>query len=155
MRRVLSISQKWGFPRQVTPLGACASRMFCAPTRPFLAPSDVEADLAKDIKGIIDNDRLVVFLTGTPENPRCRFTVQLVDLLVQLGVKYSFFNILDDDEVCEGLKTYSDWPTYPQIYIDGELLGGYDIARKMMLDGTFTKMLKEKNYSNSILGLFD
>lgn len=85
-----------------------------------------------------------MFLTGTPEQPRCRFTVQLVDLFNQLGIKYSFFNILDDEEVCEGLKTYSEWPTYPQIYIDGELLGGYDICKNMMLDGTLIRTFKEK-----------
>ncbi|KAG5511395.1 hypothetical protein JKF63_07358 [Porcisia hertigi] len=109
------------------------------------APSDVMEDLAKDLHEIIHHDRLVVFLTGTPQQPRCRFTAQLVDLLNQLGVKYSFFNIIDDDEVCEGLKAYSDWPTYPQVYVDGELLGGYDICKEMMLNGTLTSMLKEKN----------
>ncbi|KPI84134.1 glutaredoxin-like protein [Leptomonas seymouri] len=113
-------------------------------SRVCYAPSDVPAALAKDIKDIIHHDRLVVFLTGTPEQPRCRFTVQLVDLLNQLGIKYSFFNILDDDEVCEGLKRYSDWPTYPQVYVDGELLGGYDVCRHMMLDGSLIHTFKEK-----------
>ncbi|GET85764.1 thioredoxin-like protein [Leishmania tarentolae] len=107
-------------------------------------PSDVSDDLAKDLHDIICHDRLVVFLTGTPEQPRCRFTAQLVNLFHQLGVKYSFFNILDDEEVCEGLKVYSDWPTYPQVYLDGELIGGYDICKTMMLDGTLTTMLKDK-----------
>ncbi|CAJ1016515.1 Glutaredoxin, putative [Leishmania lindenbergi] len=109
------------------------------------SPSDVAGDLAKDLHDIIYHDRLVVFLTGTPEQPRCRFTAQLVDLFNQLGIKYTFFNIMDDDEVCEGLKAYSDWPTYPQVYLDGELIGGYDICKKMMLDGTLTSMLKAKN----------
>eukprot|EP00658_Telonema_sp_P-2_P062525 TRINITY_DN51198_c0_g1_i1.p1 TRINITY_DN51198_c0_g1~~TRINITY_DN51198_c0_g1_i1.p1 ORF type:complete len:118 (+),score=40.69 TRINITY_DN51198_c0_g1_i1:170-523(+) len=67
------------------------------------------------------------FLTGSPEAPRCRFTVSLVDILNQIGVQYSYVNILEDDEVCEGLKEFSSWPTYPQVYIDGELIGGYDI----------------------------
>ena len=113
-------------------------------SRLYYAPADVPVDLAKDIKDIIEHDRIVVFLTGTPEQPRCRFTVQLVDLLNQLGIKYGFFNILDDDEICEGLKKYSDWPTYPQVYLDGELLGGYDICKSMMLDGSLIRTLKEK-----------
>ncbi|CBZ23388.1 glutaredoxin-like protein [Leishmania mexicana MHOM/GT/2001/U1103] len=120
------------------------SAAFFHTSRVHRAPSDVSDDLAKDLQDIISHDRLVVFLTGTPAQPRCRFTAQLVDLLDQLGVKYSFFNILDDEEVCEGLKAYSDWPTYPQVYVDGELLGGFDICKTMMLDGTLTTMLKDK-----------
>lgn len=126
-------------PALRTPAAALHTSRVCC------APSDVSPDLAKDIKDIIEHDRLVVFLTGTPEQPRCRFTVQLVDLFNQLGIKYSFFNILDDEEVCEGLKTYSDWPTYPQVYLDGELLGGYDICKKMMLDGELIRTFKEKD----------
>lgn len=109
------------------------------------APADVPKELATDLHHIIHHDRLVAFLTGTPEQPRCRFTVQLVDLFNQLGIKYSFFNIMEDEEVCEGLKAYSDWPTYPQVYLDGELLGGYDIMKKMTLEGSLTKLLKEKD----------
>lgn len=110
----------------------------------YRARSDVPPDLAKDIDDIIHNDRLVLFLTGTPEEPRCRFTMQMVDLLDQLGVRYGYFNILDDEEVCEGLKRYSSWPTYPQVYVDGELLGGYDICKEMLLDGSLTKLFQEK-----------
>lgn len=101
--------------------------------------------LADVLDAIIRKDRMVVFLTGTPTQPRCRFTVATVDILRQLGVKYSYFNILDDDEVCEGLKEYSSWPTYPQVYIDGELIGGYDVIKKMLLDGDLTKLLKDKD----------
>ncbi|KAG5487591.1 hypothetical protein LSCM4_08036 [Leishmania orientalis] len=131
-----------------SPMAAAAHRISAAPFHSSLvhrAPSDVADDLAKDLRDIISRDRLVVFLTGTPEQPRCRFTAQLVDLLNQLGIRYSFFDIMADDEVCEGLKAYSDWPTYPQVYVDGELLGGYDICKRMMLDGTLTRMLKEKD----------
>lgn len=110
---------------------------------PLRAPSDVPPALAKDLHAIINNDRLVLFLTGTPQQPQCSFTWQMVDLMDQLGVKYGYFNILSDEEVCEGLKKYSDWPTYPQVYLNGELLGGYDICKQMMLDGSFPKLLKE------------
>ncbi|ORC90440.1 glutaredoxin-like protein [Trypanosoma theileri] len=113
-------------------------------TRVNYTPDKVSPQLSAVISGIIAKDRVVVFLTGTPEEPRCRFTMQMVDMMNQIGIKYSFFNILDDDDVCEGLKTYSDWPTYPQLYIDGELLGGYDVCKNMMLNGELTKLLKEK-----------
>lgn len=109
-----------------------------------LSPADVSPALAADLKKIISHDRIVLFLTGTPEAPRCRFTVQLIDLMEQLEVQYGYFNILEDDEICEGLKQYSDWPTYPQVYVDGELLGGFDVMKEMMCNGTLTAMLKKK-----------
>ncbi|RNF03577.1 glutaredoxin-like protein [Trypanosoma rangeli] len=114
-------------------------------TRWSYAPGKVAPELAASIQDIISRDRVVIFLTGTPEQPRCRFTVQMVDMMRQLDVPYSFFNVLDDDEVCEGLKTYSDWPTYPQLYIDGELVGGYDVCKNMLLNGQLTKLFKGKN----------
>ncbi|ESL07365.1 glutaredoxin-like protein [Trypanosoma rangeli SC58] len=114
-------------------------------TRWSYAPDKVAPELAASIRDIISRDRVVIFLTGTPEQPRCRFTVQMVDMMRQLDVPYSFFNVLDDDEVCEGLKTYSDWPTYPQLYIDGELVGGYDVCKNMLLNGQLTKLFKGKN----------
>lgn len=144
MQHLAQATLRRGLPALTTPTlrtPCCAMHV----SAPLLAPADVSAALAKDLHGIINNDRLVMFLTGTPEEPRCRFTMQVVDLMDQLGVRYGFFNILDDEEVCEGLKRYSDWPTYPQVYMDGELLGGYDICKQMMLDGTLTKTLKEKD----------
>lgn len=111
---------------------------------PTLARADVSPALAADLDKIISHQRIVLFLTGSPEHPRCRFTVQLVELFDQLGVEYGYFNILTDDEVCEGLKVYSEWPTYPQVYIDGELLGGMDVLKEMMVSGDLTAMLKEK-----------
>ncbi|CCW69040.1 unnamed protein product [Phytomonas sp. Hart1] len=110
----------------------------------LLSPSDVSKDLADDLYKIINNHRVVLFITGTPEEPRCRFTVRLIDIVHQIGLEYVYFDILQDDEVCEGLKTYSDWPTYPQVYIDGVLLGGYDVVKQMMLDGSLVKTLSEK-----------
>lgn len=123
------------------PLFAAAAR---TPLR-RLETASPKQQLHDAIDRIIAQDRVVVFLTGTPMQPRCRFTGAIVDILKQLGIKYSYFNILDDDEVCEELKEYKNWPTYPQVYIDGELLGGYDVCKKMMLDGELTKMLSEKN----------
>ena len=107
--------------------------------------SQLPRELQETIRGIIGQSRIVVFLTGTPDEPRCRFTSALVDILRQVGVHYSFYNILEDDEVCEGLKEFSSWPTYPQVYVDGELLGGYDVTKQLLLSGELTKMLKEKN----------
>ncbi|CBH16175.1 monothiol glutaredoxin, putative [Trypanosoma equiperdum] len=122
-----------------------SSPAFLRCTLPNRAPDQVKPELAAAIRRIIAEDRIVIFLTGTPQEPRCGFTVKMVDMMHQLGVKYSFYNILEDDEVCEGLKIYSDWPTYPQLYIDGDLVGGYDVCKGMLLSGQLTKLLKEKD----------
>ena len=108
------------------------------------APGDVPEPLRGEIAGLIGQERVVVFLTGTPQAPRCGFTVRMVELLQQFQVKYAFVNILEDDDVCEGLKAYSDWPTYPQMYVDKELVGGYDLVKTMALDGSLVKLLKDK-----------
>lgn len=100
--------------------------------------------LHKKLDALIHKGRIVVFLTGTPDAPRCGFTVRMVELLEQLPIKYEFVNIMEDDEVCEGLKAYSQWPTYPQLYIDGELVGGWDVTRQMVMDGTLIKELQNK-----------
>lgn len=121
------------------------TRVGFQPSRVWRAPEDVSPELASDIAHILQHDRVVVFLTGTPQQPQCGFTFQMTDLLHQLGLKYSFFNIMDDAEICDGLKLYSNWPTYPQLYIDGDLIGGFDICRSMMADGSLPKLLKEKN----------
>lgn len=73
---------------------------------------------------------VMLFMKGTPAAPQCGFSRQLVSLLRERGVRYGFFNILADDEVRQGLKAFSDWPTYPQLYVDGELIGGLDIVRE-------------------------
>ncbi|KAL1297675.1 hypothetical protein AAFC00_006227 [Neodothiora populina] len=73
---------------------------------------------------------VMLFMKGTPSSPQCGFSRQTVALLREKGVRYGFFNILADDDVRQGLKEFSDWPTFPQVYCDGELVGGLDILRE-------------------------
>ncbi|KAG8530833.1 uncharacterized protein KY384_004190 [Bacidia gigantensis] len=73
---------------------------------------------------------VMLFMKGTPSSPQCGFSKQLVNLLREKGVRYGFFNILADDDVRQGLKEYSDWPTFPQLYLQGELVGGLDIVKE-------------------------
>lgn len=108
------------------------------------AATDVSAELQKEVEGKLASDRIVVFLTGTPEMPRCGFTARIVDLFRQFGVNYTSYDILESDEFCEGLKVYADWPTYPQVYVDQKLVGGYDVIKQMAMDGSLVKMLKDK-----------
>jgi Grx4 family monothiol glutaredoxin len=77
----------------------------------------------------------MVFMKGLPSAPQCGFSRQLIALLDDSGVSYDAFNILGDDEVRQGLKAYSDWPTYPQLYVKGELVGGLDICKELHESG--------------------
>ena len=76
---------------------------------------------------------VMLFRKGTPSAPQCGFSRQLVALLREKSVKYGFFNILADDEVRQGLKEFADWPTFPQLWMDGELVGGLDIVSSSLL----------------------
>ena len=71
---------------------------------------------------------VMLFMKGTPSAPQCGFSRQTVSMLREKGIRYGFFNILADDDVRQGLKEYADWPTYPQVWMDGELVGGLDIV---------------------------
>jgi Grx4 family monothiol glutaredoxin len=75
----------------------------------------------------------MLFMKGTPSAPQCGFSRQTVSVLREKGVRYGFFNILADDEVRQGLKEYADWPTFPQLWVDGELVGGLDIVSAPLL----------------------
>ena len=88
---------------------------------------DKEA-LFKRLEGLVKAAPVMLFMKGTPSAPQCGFSRQTVGLLRERSVRYGFFNILADDEVRQGLKEFSDWPTFPQLYVDGELVGGLDIV---------------------------
>jgi len=87
------------------------------------------------LKQLVNKAPVMVFMKGNRSEPRCGFSRTLVDILNSLGVKYETFDILEDEEVRQGLKTFSNWPTYPQLYVKGELLGGLDIVKEMQAAG--------------------
>jgi Grx4 family monothiol glutaredoxin len=103
--------------------------------------------LEERLKALIGEASLMLFIKGTPERPECGFTRQLMDLLAAHGlvhpVHFRTFNILADSQVRQGLKDLSQWPTYPQIYWQGELLGGLDILREMFATGQMDAILRE------------
>ena len=84
----------------------------------------------------------MLFMKGIPSSPKCGFSRQIVDILDSYSVSYDAFNILEDDEVRQGLKVYSDWPTYPQLYVEGDLVGGLDIVEEMVESGDLEELLK-------------
>ncbi|KAF4918447.1 Monothiol glutaredoxin-4 [Colletotrichum viniferum] len=93
-------------------------------------PAKAKEELFKRLADLVKAAPVMLFMKGTPSSPQCGFSRQLVAILREHSVKYGFFNILADDEVRQGLKEYADWPTYPQLWIDGELVGGLDIVKE-------------------------
>jgi len=89
-------------------------------------------DLNKRLEELVKAAPVMLFMKGTPSSPQCGFSRQLVAMLRENGVKYGFFNILADDEVRQGLKEFADWPTFPQLWVSGELVGGLDIVKEEM-----------------------
>lgn len=83
----------------------------------------------------------MIFMKGDRTAPRCGFSKQLIQIINETGVAYETFDILADEEVRQGLKTYSDWPTYPQVYVNGELQGGLDIIKEMKTSGELINVL--------------
>ncbi|AQK70891.1 Thioredoxin superfamily protein [Zea mays] len=96
------------------------------------------------LESLINSSPVMVFIKGTPEEPRCGFSGKLVHILKQDNIPFSSFDILSDDEVRQGLKVLSNWPSYPQLYIKGELVGGSDIVMEMHKSGELKKVLSEK-----------
>ena len=89
----------------------------------------------KRIDGIVGSDRVVLFMKGTPAMPQCGFSAATTSILNTLVPEYTTFNVLEDADIREGIKSYSDWPTIPQLYIAGEFMGGCDIVRQMFNGG--------------------
>ena len=100
------------------------------------------------IDQFIDNEvksnDVVLFMKGTPQFPMCGFSGQVVQILDHLGVTYKGLNVLDSEELRNAIKTYSNWPTIPQLYVKGEFVGGCDIVREMFQAGELQQTLKEK-----------
>jgi monothiol glutaredoxin len=93
------------------------------------------------IKDQIENNPVVLYMKGTPDFPQCGFSGQAVQVLDACRAKYMYVNIFEDLEIREALKEYSNWPTYPQLYISGELVGGCDIMIDLYNKGELSKML--------------
>ncbi|XP_034030091.1 glutaredoxin 3 [Thalassophryne amazonica] len=93
------------------------------------------ADLNQRLKKLINAAPCMLFMKGAPQEPRCGFSRQMVALLKERNIQFSSFDVLSDEEVRQGLKTYSNWPTYPQLYVTGELVGGLDIVKELAESG--------------------
>lgn len=97
-----------------------------------------------NLKALINSYPVMVFMKGSPSAPRCGFSRTLVEILTEINCTYGSFDILSDESIREALKVYSDWPTFPQVYVDGELVGGLDIVKEMVATGEFQELVKEE-----------
>ena len=100
----------------------------------------IEQFIENEVKA---ND-VVLFMKGTPQFPMCGFSGQVVQILDHLGVTYKGLNVLDSDDLRQGIKSYSNWPTIPQLYVKGEFVGGCDITREMFQSGELAQYFAEK-----------
>lgn len=94
------------------------------------------------LKALINKAPLMIFMKGDRNGPRCGFSRTMMEILTEIGLQFETFDILSDEEVRQGLKTFSNWPTYPQVYVKGELIGGLDIIKEMQADGSLLDALK-------------
>lgn len=103
----------------------------------------ISEDLKKRIEETLGKDRVMLFMKGSPSMPQCGFSAAVVGVLKEVGVPFGSHNILADAELREGLKEYSSWPTYPQLYVAGKLVGGCDIVREMHARGELAPLLAQ------------
>ena len=99
------------------------------------------SDIRTDIQELIDGNDVVLFMKGTKEVPQCGFSSRVAGVLNYMGVAYRDVNVLSSDEMRQGIKDFSDWPTVPQLYVKGEFVGGCDIVTEMTLSGELDQLL--------------
>ena len=105
---------------------------------------DKKIDVSESIKNEIKSNNVVLFMKGTPVFPMCGFSAAVVNILSELKVKYSSVNVLDSDEMREVIKTFSNWPTIPQLYIKEEFIGGCDIIKEMYDSGELKELFNTR-----------
>ena len=98
-------------------------------------------EIKNKIESILSNDRVVLFMKGSPSFPQCGFSARAVAILRELGTQFSSVDVLEDDEIRQGIKEYGNWPTIPQLYIDKKLIGGSDIMMEMFQTGELKDVL--------------
>ena len=98
-------------------------------------------DIRSRIEGLIKTNKVMLFMKGTKQFPACGFSNAVVQILKKESVPFETFNILADDEIRQGLKQYSNWPTYPQLYVGGKFVGGCDIVTELHQSGELSKEL--------------
>ncbi|MGL5784974.1 MAG: Grx4 family monothiol glutaredoxin [Alphaproteobacteria bacterium] len=100
--------------------------------------------ILESIRQQVAEHPVILYMKGTPAQPQCGFSSVVVQILNQLGVEFKGINVLEDDEIRQGIKDFTNWPTVPQLYLKGEFVGGCDIVREMYQNGELRTLLQEK-----------
>ena len=107
-------------------------------------------EIKEKIQNLINENDVCLFMKGTPDSPQCGFSMAVSNILKHLNVKFKGVNVLEDHNIRQGIKDFSDWPTIPQLYVKGEFIGGCDILKEMLENGEIEGFLKEKNINFKI-----
>ena len=103
------------------------------------------SEINEKIKNILKTDNIVLFMKGTPDAPQCGFSMAVSNILKHLKVNFKGINVLENNEIRQGIKDYTDWPTIPQLYVKGEFVGGCDIIKEMFEKGELKKLFEDKS----------
>ena len=101
-------------------------------------------EIKEKIKNLIDSNDICLFMKGTPDSPQCGFSMAVSNVLKHLKVNFKGINVLEDENLRQGIKEFSDWPTIPQLYVKGQFIGGCDIVKEMFEKGELNTLFKEK-----------
>ncbi len=101
----------------------------------------MDQQLQRKIEQLIKSDKVFLFTKGTLEEPQCGFSARVVDILQKNAITFSFFNVLEDESIRQGIKEYANWPTIPQLYVNGKFIGGCDIVTELAERGELQKLL--------------
>jgi len=99
--------------------------------------------MKKIIEEKINSSKVFVFMKGTPEDPQCGFSAQVVSILNDLGIEFTSFDVLSDENIRQAIKEYANWPTIPQLYINGKFIGGCDIVRELAASGELLELITQ------------
>tara|TARA_Y100000817_G_scaffold313814_1_gene310835 strand:+ start:1488 stop:1811 length:324 start_codon:yes stop_codon:yes gene_type:complete len=102
-------------------------------------------EINKKIQSILDKNNIVLFMKGTPDAPECGFSMTVSNILKHLKVNFEGINVLESNELRQGIKDFTDWPTIPQLYVKGEFVGGCDIVKEMFEKGDLKKLFETKS----------
>ena len=106
--------------------------------------NDMNIDVTESINNELNTNDVVLFMKGTPDFPMCGFSAATVQVLKNLGINFNSINVLDSNEMREGIKKFSDWPTIPQLYVKKEFIGGCDIVKEMYESGELLELLNSR-----------
>lgn len=147
MRKSFGLATRWPTTNLFSRSAPATSTQFAHLSSDAPAPVATKAEITK----LVQNNKVVVFMKGVPDAPRCGFSNAVVQIMRMHGVQYDSHNVLDNEAVRQGVKEFSDWPTIPQIYIAGEFVGGCDIVLQMHQNGELIEELKKVGIRSALL----